>query len=171
MASGDLFRAFTVRFSFKKRQHVQMLQKFEDRQLTDAKSKNQVVMDALEMYFDALENNRETKEEKWITKEFFEQRLEQFKQEVKEEIWRELISILVGSRMAGQPFMAVSSSGEPFATPVSTLVSTMRLSAPITIWRISKSPRTLRRLPEKRLCWIWKATLPKSLRAFTMCWL
>lgn len=90
-----------------------MLQKFEDRQLTDGKSKNQVVMDALEMYFDALENNRETKEEKWITKEFLEQRLEQFKQEVKEEIWRELISILVGSRMAGQPFMAVSSDGEP----------------------------------------------------------
>ncbi len=113
MASGDLFRAFTLRFSFKKRQHVQMLQKFEDRQLTDGKSKNQVVMDALEMYFDALENNRETKEEKWITKEFLEQRLEQFKQEVKEEIWRELISILVGSRMAGQPFMAVSSDGEP----------------------------------------------------------
>ncbi len=71
MASGDLFRAFTLRFSFKKRQHVQMLQKFEDRQLTDGKSKNQVVMDALEMYFDALENNRETKEEKWITKEFY----------------------------------------------------------------------------------------------------
>ena len=113
MASGDLFRAFTLRFSFKKRQHVQMLQKFENRQITDGKSKNQVVMDALEMYFDALENNRETKEEKWITKEFLEQRLEQFKQEVKEEIWRELISILVGSRMAGQPFMAVSSDGEP----------------------------------------------------------
>ena len=113
MASGDLFRAFTVRFSFKKRQHVQMLQKFEDRQLTDGKSKNQVVMDALEMYFDALENNGETKEEKWITKEFLEQRLEQFKQEVKEEIWRELISILVSSRIAGQPFMAISSNGEP----------------------------------------------------------
>lgn len=113
MASGDLFRAFTVRFSFKKKQHVQMLQKFEDRQLTDGKSKNQVVMDALEMYFDALENNNETKEDKWITKEFLEQRLEQFKQEVKEEIWREFISILVGSRMAGQPFMAISSNGEP----------------------------------------------------------
>lgn len=31
MASGDLFRAFTVRFSFKKKQHVRMLQKFEDK--------------------------------------------------------------------------------------------------------------------------------------------
>lgn len=71
MASGDLFRAFMVRFSFKKRQHVQMLQKFEDRQLTDGKSKNQVVMDALEMYFDALENNRETKKENGLQKNFW----------------------------------------------------------------------------------------------------
>ena len=92
-----------------------MLQKFEDRKLTDGKAKNQVVMDALEMYFDALENNNEHKEEKLVTKEFLEQRLEQFKQEFKEEIWKELIHIMVGSRMAGQPFMAVSSNGEPAA--------------------------------------------------------
>lgn len=115
MASGDLFRAFTVRFSFKKEQHVRMLQKFEDRKLTDGKAKNQVVMDALEMYFDALENNNQATEDKWVTKEFLEQRLEQFKQECKEEIWRELIRTLVGSRMAGQPFLAVSSNGESAA--------------------------------------------------------
>lgn len=111
MASGDLFRAFTVRFSFKKEQHIRMLQKFEDRKLTDSKAKNQVVMDALEMYFDALENNNETKEEKLVTKEFLEQRLEQFK----EEIWKELIHIMVGGKMAGQPFLAVSPNGEPTA--------------------------------------------------------
>lgn len=35
-------------------------------------------MDILEMYFGALENNNETKEEKLNTKEFLEQRLEQF---------------------------------------------------------------------------------------------
>lgn len=40
MASGDLFRAFTIRFSFKKEQYVRMLQKFEDRKLTDGKAKN-----------------------------------------------------------------------------------------------------------------------------------
>lgn len=113
MASGDLFRAFTVRFSFKKEQHVRMLQKFEDRKLTDDKAKNQVVMDALEMYFDALENNNQATEDKWVIKEFLEQRLEQFKQECKEEIWKELIHILVGGRMAVQPFLAVSSNGEP----------------------------------------------------------
>lgn len=118
MASGDLFRAFTVRFSFKKKQHVQMLQKFEDRKLTDGKAKNQVVMDALEMYFDALENNNETKEDKWVTKEFLEHRLEQFMQEFKEEIFRELLRIFVANRMAGQPFMVVPSNGDPVTKEV-----------------------------------------------------
>lgn len=112
MASGDLFRAFTVRFSFKKKQHVRILQKFEDKKLNDGKSKNQIVMDALEMYFDALENNNETKEDKWVTKEFLEQWFEQFKQECKEEIWKEFIHILVGSRMSGQPSMVPSPIGK-----------------------------------------------------------
>lgn len=82
-----------------------MLQKFEDRKLTDGKEKNQVVMDA-------LENNNGTKEDKWVTKEFLEQRLEQFKQECKGEILRELFRILVGSRMAGRPFMVSSPIGK-----------------------------------------------------------
>ncbi len=113
MAKGDLFRAFTVRFSFKKEQHVRMLQKFEDRKLTDGKAKNQVVMDALEMYFDALENNNNAKEEKWVTKEFMEQRLEQVKQECKWEIWKELLCILIGGKMKGQPLMVQSPIDKP----------------------------------------------------------
>lgn len=80
-----------------------------------AEQKNQVVIDASEMYFDALENNIQATDDKWVTKEFLEQWLEQFKQECKEEIWKELIHILVGSRMAGQPFLAVSSNGESAA--------------------------------------------------------
>ena len=76
MASGDLFRAFTVRFSFKKEQHVRLLKKFEDEKLTGGKAKNQIVMDALEMYFDALEDNNDTKEDKWDAKEFVEQQLQ-----------------------------------------------------------------------------------------------
>jgi hypothetical protein len=115
MASGDLFRAFTVRFSFKKEQHVKMLQNFEDKRLNNGKSKNQVVMDALEMYFNVLENNNQATKDKWVTKEFLEQRLEQFKQECKEEILGELLRIFVGSRMTGQPFVMVSSNGESVA--------------------------------------------------------
>lgn len=80
MASGDLFRAFTVRFSFKKEQHVRMLQKFEDRKLNDGKTKNQVVMDALEMYYNSLENDSATKKDKVITEQLLEQRLMKFRQ-------------------------------------------------------------------------------------------
>ena len=108
MASGDLFRAFTVRFSFKKEQQVRLLKKFEDEKLTGGKAKNQIVMDALEMYFDALENNNDTKEDKWDTKEF----VEQYRQECKEELLGEILRILIGGRMAGQPFMVSSPAGK-----------------------------------------------------------
>ena len=51
VASGDLFPGFPVRFSMKKTQHVKMLEKFEDRRLNGGKAKNQIIMDALEMYY------------------------------------------------------------------------------------------------------------------------
>lgn len=112
MASGDLFRAFTVRFSFKKEQHVRMLQKFEDRKLNDGKTKNQVVMDALEMYYDSLENDSDTKKDKVITEQLLEQRLMKFRQEFREEMLRGLLNIFVSDRMAGQSVMASSPNNE-----------------------------------------------------------
>ena len=112
MASGDLFRAFTVRFSYKKEQHVRMLQKFEDNRLNGGKTKNQVVMDALEMYYNSLENNSDTKEDKVVTERFLEQRLMKFRQESREEMLRELLSIFVSGRMAGQLVMVSSPNWE-----------------------------------------------------------
>ena len=112
MASGDLFRAFTVRFSFKKEQHVRMLQKFEDRKLNDGKTKNQVVMDALEMYYNSLENDSDTKEDKVITEQLLEQRLMKFRQEFREEMLQELLKIFVSGRMAGQSVMVSSPNKE-----------------------------------------------------------
>ena len=46
MAYGDLFRNFTIRFSMTKREHVRLLEKFEDDKLNGGRAKNQVVMDA-----------------------------------------------------------------------------------------------------------------------------
>ena len=112
MASGDLFRAFTVRFSLKKGQHVRMLQKFEDRKLNDGKTKNQVVMDALEMYYNSLENDSDTEENKLSTEQLLEQRLMKFRQEFSEEMLRELLNIFVSGRMAGQPIMVSSPNKE-----------------------------------------------------------
>lgn len=113
MASGDLFRPFSLRFSMKNEQHVKILEKFNDKKLNGGRVKNQIVMDALEMYFNALENKNGTKEDKLVTKDFLEQRLENFKQECKEEILRDLFRIFVGNRMGGRSFMASSSTGKP----------------------------------------------------------
>ena len=112
MARGDLFRPFSLRFSLKNEQHVKILQKFNDKKLNGGRIKNQIVMDALEMYFNELENKNGTKEDKLVTKDFFEQRLEKFKQECKEETLRELLRIFVASRVLGQPFMAPSPTGK-----------------------------------------------------------
>ena len=72
-----------------------MLQKFEDRKLNDGKTKNQVVMDALEMYYNSLENDSDTKEDKVITEQLLEQRLMKFRQEFREEMLQELLNIFV----------------------------------------------------------------------------
>lgn len=113
MARGDLFRSFSLRFSMKNEQHVKILQKFNDKKLNGGRVKNQIVMDALEMYFNDLENKNGTKEDKLLTKDFLEQRLENFKQECKEDTLRELLHIFVGSRMLGQPFMVSSYTDKP----------------------------------------------------------
>lgn len=113
MARGDLFRPFSLRFSMKNEQHVKILQRFNDKKLNGGRVKNQIVMDALGMYFNDLENKNGTKEDKLHTKDFLEQRLENFKQECKEETLRELLRIFVGSRMLGQPFMMSSHTDKP----------------------------------------------------------
>ena len=112
MAIGDLFRSFSLRFSMKNEQHVKILQRFNDKKMNGGRVKNQIVMDALEMYFNALENKNRTKEGKLVTKDFLEQRLEKFKQECKEEMLRELLRIFVAGRVLGQPFMAPSPTGK-----------------------------------------------------------
>ena len=88
-----------------------MLQKFEDNRLNGGKTKNQVVMDALEMYYNSLENDSDTKEDKVITEQFMEQRLMKLWQEFREEMLRELLNIFVSGRMAGQPIMVSSTNG------------------------------------------------------------
>ena len=74
MAYGELFRHFTIRFSLKKKQHVKLLQKFEDKKLIGSRTKNQLVMDALEMFFDTLEAGEEKELPEEMTTEYFEKR-------------------------------------------------------------------------------------------------
>lgn len=76
-----------------------MLEKFEDRELNGGKSKNQVIMDALEMYYDNLENNGNATKE--VTEKYLEKRLKQFKREI---LW-DILRILIGGNMAEKPIV------------------------------------------------------------------
>ena len=113
VASGDLFRGFPVRFSMKKTQHVKMLEKFEDRRLNGGKAKNQIIMDALEMYYNALESGSDTGGDGAVTVQFLEQRLLQFKQEFREEMMQELLRFFVTGGITGQPVVVSAPVGEP----------------------------------------------------------
>ena len=106
MAYGELFRHFTIRFSLKKAQHVRLLQLFEDKKLAAGRTKNQMVMDALEMFFDALlaGEGKELQEE--LTPAYFEKRLSGIKEEIKAEVIQEVVRIALGNAVAGQPVMA-----------------------------------------------------------------
>ena len=102
MASGDLFRAFTVRFSFKKKQHVRMLQKFEDKKLNNGKSKNQIVMDALEVYYDVLERKNQSGMQTELTPDYLEKRLSDMEESMRVKMLQEIVGIVLGSAISGQ---------------------------------------------------------------------
>lgn len=113
MASGDLFKGFPVRFSMKNMQHVRVLEKFEDRRLNGGKVKNQIIMDALEMYYNALESGSDANEDEAVTVQYLEQRLLQFKQEFREEMIQEFLRFFVTGGITGRPVMVPASVGEP----------------------------------------------------------
>lgn len=112
MASGDLFRAFTVRFSFKKKQHVRMLQKFEDKKLNDGKSKNQIVMDALEVYYDVLERKNQSGMQTELTPDYLEKRLSDMEESMRIKMLQEIVGIVLGSVISGQRSILQSSYGK-----------------------------------------------------------
>lgn len=113
MASGDLFRAFTVRFSYKKEQHVRMLQKFEDKKLNDGKAKNQVVMDALEMYFDALEKKDESGASAELTFSYLEKRLSDMEESIRGKLLQEIVGIILGSVIGEKRSVLLASYRKP----------------------------------------------------------
>lgn len=117
MAYGELFRHFTIRFSLKKAQHVRLLQLFEDKKLTAGRTKNQLVMDALEMFFDALMAGEGKELPKELTPAYFEKRMSEMKEEIKAEVIQEVVRIVLGNAMAGTPAVAAGiPDGEPEET-------------------------------------------------------
>ena len=113
MASGDLFRAFTVRFSYKKEQHVRMLEKFEDNSLNGGKTKNQIFMDALEMYFDALEKKDESGASAELTSDYLEKRLSDMEESIRGKLLQEIVGIILGSTIREKRSVLLESYRKP----------------------------------------------------------
>ena len=116
MAYGELFRHFTVRFSLKKAQHVRLLQKFEDKKLNGGKVKTQVVMDALELYYDALEAGVGKGLPAEMTPAYFEKRLSEMKEEIKTEVLQEVVRIVLGNAAVKSAVAAGIPEREPEET-------------------------------------------------------
>ncbi len=114
MASGDLFHGYPLRFSMKKSQHVKVLEKFEDRKFNGGKTKNQVIIDALERYYDEMEieNEDDGDGDEVVTGKLLEQKLIQFRQEFREEMTQELLRIFISS-IAGRQAVATVPIVEP----------------------------------------------------------
>lgn len=111
MAYGELFRHFTIRFSLKKGQHVKLLQWFDDKKLNEGKAKNQVVMDALEMYYESLLAGKKQQEEKISA--CLEERLSVMKEEIKAELLQEILRAVLGNAIAGQTAVAAPPTVKP----------------------------------------------------------
>ncbi|MCM1158276.1 MAG: hypothetical protein NC300_06110 [Bacteroidales bacterium] len=111
MAYGELFRHFTIRFSLKKAQHVKLLQWFDDKKLNEGRVKNQVVMDALEMYYESLLAGKEQQGEK--VPDYLEKRLSVMKEEIKAELLQEILRTVLGNAITGQPIVASAPIREP----------------------------------------------------------
>ena len=119
MAGGDLFHGYPLRFSMKKSQHVKVLEKFEDRRFNRGKTRNQVIIDALERYYDEMEMESEDDGggDEVVTGNLLEQKLIQFRQEFREEMTQELLRIFISS-MARQPAVVTAPVVEPDAEKI-----------------------------------------------------
>ena len=119
MAGGDLFHGYPLRFSMKKSQHVKVLEKFEDRRFNRGKTRNQVIIDALERYYDEMEMESEDDGggDEVVTGKLLEQKLIQFRQEFREEMTQELLRIFISS-MARQPAVVTAPVVEPDAEKI-----------------------------------------------------
>lgn len=131
MAYGELFRHFTVRFSLKKAQHVRLLQKFEDKKLNGGKVKNQVVMDALELYYEALEAGVGKGLPEEMTPAYFEKGLSEMKEDIKTEVLQEVVRIVLGNAAvksvvaAGIPEREPEETGEDDVADISGMPDIM----------------------------------------------
>lgn len=107
------YEQFCLRFSMDNRQHTKLYRVMENLDPEIYKSKNQFIMNALEHYVDGCgEDNltlkgRKKTEVEYLSKEEFLKERQKIKDEIRIELYQELIAYLANSSMAGAMRQAV----------------------------------------------------------------
>lgn len=100
MSKSKLFVPFMLRFSLINDQHVEVMNLLDELIKSDKRSKNQVVMDALEYYFQREINGQES-EQNFVDIETFESRIAKEREKLRAEIYQDIIGFLAGSALSG----------------------------------------------------------------------
>ena len=96
MAKSKLFVSFMLRFSLINDQHVKVMDILDEMVKSDKRSKNQIVMDALEYYF-----NKEINGQNFVDMATFESRLASEREKLRKEIYGDVIQFIAGNALGG----------------------------------------------------------------------
>lgn len=100
MSKSKLFVPFMLRFSLINDQHVEVMNLLDELIKSDKRSKNQIVMDALEYYFQR-EINGQGSERDFVDMATFESRIAEEREKLRAEIYQDIIGFLAGSALSG----------------------------------------------------------------------
>lgn len=100
MGKNKLFVPITLRFSLINDQHVEVMNMLDELAETDKRSKNQIVMDALEYYF-RQGTDEEASSRTYIDTATLESRLAEEREKLRLEIYQEIIRFIAGSALSG----------------------------------------------------------------------
>lgn len=89
----NLFRGFNLRFSMTKKQHLDVLIRWDEEAATGRKSRTQIIVDALEEHYKRLDNPEGTQKQMTYLQA---EDLEQIKNEIRMEMYRELARFFMG---------------------------------------------------------------------------
>lgn len=96
MAKSKLFVSFMLRFSLINDQHVKVMDILDEMVKSDKRSKNQIVMDALEYYF-----NKEINGQNFVDMATFESRLASEREKLRTEIYGDVLQFIAGNALGG----------------------------------------------------------------------
>lgn len=100
MSKSKLFVPFMLRFSLINDQHVEVMNLLDELIKNDKRSKNQIVMDALEYYFQR-EINGQGSERDFVDMATFESRIAEEREKLRAEIYQDIIGFFAGSALSG----------------------------------------------------------------------